>query len=69
MDTAAHKANEWVVYEIIAKGPQLTTIVDGKKQIDWTDPEHRFKKGHIALQAHDPGSVMTFRKVEVKELK
>jgi hypothetical protein len=69
MNTAAHKADEWVVYEIIAKGPQLTTIVDGKKQIDWTDPDHRFKKGHIALQAHDPGSVMTFRKVEVKELK
>jgi len=69
MDKAAHKPDEWFVYEVIAKGPQLTTIVDGKKQVDWTDPEHRFKKGHIALQAHDPGSKMWFRKVEVKELK
>jgi hypothetical protein len=69
MDKAAHGPDEWVVYEVIAKGPQLTTIVNGKKQVDWTDPEHRFKKGHIALQAHDPGSKMWFRKVEVKELK
>ena len=69
MDKAAHNPDEWVVYEVIAKGPQLTTIVNGKKQVEWTDPENRFKKGHIALQAHDPGSKMWFRKVEVKELK
>jgi len=69
MDTAAHKPDEWFVYEVIAKGPQLTTIVNGKKQVEWTDPENRFKKGHIALQAHDPRSKMWFRKVEVKELK
>ncbi len=69
MDKAAHEPNEWVVYEVIAKGPTLTTIVNGKKQVEWTDPEHRFKKGHIALQGHDPGSIMSFRKVEVKELK
>src|SRR5437660_1788733 len=49
MNTAAHGPDEWVVYEVIAKGPTLTTIVNGKKQIEWTDPEHRFKKGHIAL--------------------
>jgi hypothetical protein len=32
------------------------------------DPMARYKKGHFALQGHDPGSIMTFRKVEVKEL-
>jgi hypothetical protein len=35
----------------------------------WTDPENRFKKGHFALQAHDPGSIMYFKNIEVKELK
>lgn len=69
MDKAAHGPDEWVVQEVICKGPTITTIVNGKKQIEWTDPEHRFKKGHIALQGHDPGSVMSFKKVEVKELK
>ena len=33
------------------------------------DPNKTYMKGHFALQGHDPGSIMTFRKVEVKELK
>jgi hypothetical protein len=36
--------------------------------VEWTDPKHRYKEGHFALQGHDPGSVVKFRKVEVKEL-
>lgn len=85
MNKAPHEANKFFVYEIIAKGPTLTTIVDGKEIIKWTDPRPetitdpadqkdllkkvRFSKGHIVLQGHDPGSIMTFKKVEIKELK
>jgi hypothetical protein len=43
--------------------------VNGVKQVEWTDPDYRFKEGHFALQAHDPGSTMTFKRVEVKVLK
>ena len=69
MDKAAHKADEFFVQEVVADGAKLTTYVNGVKQIEWTDPDHRFKEGHFALQAHDPGSIMTFRKVEVKVMK
>ena len=65
---AAHKPDEWFTLEAIAVGPKLTTLVNGKKQIEWTDPKYRFKQGHFALQQHDPGSVVRFRKIEVKEL-
>jgi hypothetical protein len=69
MDKAAHGPDEFFVQEVSANGPKLTTIVNGKVQIEWTDPDHRFKSGHFALQAHDPGSVMTFKRVEVKVIK
>lgn len=69
MNTAPHKPDEFFTYEIIAKGATLTTIVNGKKIKEWTDPAKTFTKGHFALQGHDPGSVMTFKKIEVKELK
>ena len=69
MNKAAHLPDEFFVQEVIADGPKLTTIVNGVKQIEWTDPDYRFKEGHFALQAHDPGSIMTFRKVEVKKIK
>ncbi|MEZ6141598.1 MAG: DUF1080 domain-containing protein [Zavarzinella sp.] len=68
MNTAPHGADEWFVQEVTAVGPKITIAVNGKKTIEFVDPEHRFKKGHFALQAHDPGSVMSFRKIEVIEL-
>jgi 3-keto-disaccharide hydrolase len=66
---APHEPDEFFTQEVIAVGPKITILVNGKKTIEWEDPDFRYKKGHFALQAHDPGSVMTFRKVEVKELK
>jgi hypothetical protein len=69
LDTAPHKPDEFFTQEVIAIGPKITIIVNGKKTIEWEDPDYRYKKGHFAVQAHDPGSVMTFRKVEVRELK
>ena len=69
LDKAPHGPDEWFTQEVIASGAKITILVNGKKTIEWEDPEYRYKKGHFALQAHDPGSVMSFRKVEVKELK
>ena len=68
MNTAPHKADEFFTQEVIADGPHITILVNGKKTVDWTDPDNTFTKGHFALQGHDPGSVMTFRKVEYKPL-
>lgn len=65
---APHKPNEWFTQEVICNGAKVTILVNGKKTVEWTDPKHRFPQGHFALQQHDPGSVVKFRKIEVKEL-
>lgn len=68
LNTAPHKADEFFTQEVIAIGTKITILVNGKKTIEFDDTDALFKKGHFALQAHDPGSIMTFRKIEVKEL-
>jgi hypothetical protein len=65
---APHKPDEWFTQEVIAKGNHIVIKVNGKTTVDWKDPKNRFKEGHFALQQHDPGSVVQFRKIEVKEL-
>ncbi len=65
---APHRPNEWFTQEVICIGPKITILVNGKKTVEWTDPKNRYPKGHFALQQHDPGSVVQFRKIEVKEL-
>jgi hypothetical protein len=55
---------------VVAEGDTITIIVNGKTTLDhWKDPTKSYTKGHFALQGHDPGSVMTFRKVEYKPIK
>jgi hypothetical protein len=66
LNDAPHKANEFFTQEVIAVGPKITILVNGKKTVDWTDPENRYTKGHFALQGHDPGTVVTFKKIEYK---
>lgn len=67
---AGHKADEFFVQEVTAIGDEITIKVNGKVTLDkWKDPNKTYTKGHFALQGHDPGSVMTFKKVEYKPLK
>lgn len=65
-----HKPDEWFTQEVIAKGDHIVIKVNGKTAVDITlDPKKaRVDGGHFALQQHDPGSVVKFRKIEVKEL-
>lgn len=69
MNTAPHKADEWFTQEVTAIGDKITIKVNDKTTLDWADPDKNFTKGHFALQGHDPGTVVKFRKIEVKELK
>ena len=55
---------KWNTYEITAKGPQLTVILNGQKTVDVSDSKHA--KGPIALQYG--AGVVKFRKVEIKAL-
>jgi hypothetical protein len=69
MNDAPHKPNEWFTQEVIAEGDHIIIKVNGKTTVDWRDPRpNRPKKGHFALQGHDPGTVVKFKKVEVKGL-
>ena len=68
LNEAPHKPDEWFTQEVIARGNHIVIKVNGKVTVDWKDPENRYTQGHFALQGHDPGSVMKFRKVAVKEL-
>jgi hypothetical protein len=68
LNTAPHKPDEWFTQEVTAEGNHIVIKVNGKVTVDWTDPDTTYTKGHFALQGHDPGSVMKFRKVQVKEL-
>ena len=69
MDTAGHKPDEFFIQEVIAQGNHIQIFVNGKKTVDFKDPNNTYMKGHFALQGHDPGSVMTFKKVEYKPIK
>jgi hypothetical protein len=69
LNTAPHKADEFFTQEVTCVADEVTIKVNGKETLKWKDPNKTFSKGHFALQGHDPGSVMTFRKVEYKPLK
>jgi len=64
-------AGKWNIYEISAKGPEFSVVLNGQKTVDSARDE-KFKSGPIALQ-YAPGvvkdrGVIKFRKVEIKPL-
>jgi len=66
-----HKAGgKWNVYEITAKGPQLTVVLNGVQTASIENSQ--FAQGPFSLQfanrGKEPGGVIKWRKVQVKEL-
>ncbi len=64
-------AGKWNVYEITAKGPTFTVVLNGQKTVDSAE-DRKFANGPFALQ-YAPGvvkdkGVIKFRKVELKPL-
>ena len=63
---------KWNTYEITAKGPQLTVVLNGTQTV--TLNHSQFVAGPIALQfgnrppKGDPGGAIKWRKVQIKEL-
>ncbi len=62
------KPDTWFTQEVTAVGNHIVIKVNGKTTVDYTDPKNTYKEGHFALQGHDPGTVVKFRKIEVQEL-
>lgn len=62
---------------VIATGPHIATWVNGQQLTDWTDTRAphdnprqglRVKPGTLQLQAHDPGTNLEFKSIEIAEL-
>lgn len=77
VDPMPHAAGKWNVFEITAKGPTFTVVLNGQKTVDGAN-DSKLASGRIALQhglglkdangvANDKG-VVKFRKVEIKAL-
>jgi hypothetical protein len=62
------KPDTWFTQEVIADGNHIIIKVNGKTTVDFVDEKSRHKKGHFAIQQHDPGSTVSVRKIEVMEL-
>jgi hypothetical protein len=71
VDPMPKAAGKWNTYEIEARGPQFTVVLNGQKTADGAKDD-KFKSGPIALQ-YAPGvvkdkGVIKFRKVEIRPL-
>lgn len=58
----------WWTQTIIAIGNRTIIKVDDKVVVDFIDEKRSFTEGHLALQQHDPGSVVFYRNVAVMPL-
>ena len=68
---APHKDDVWWEYQIIVKGKTVTTKVDGKTIIEYTekpDAGRKLGKGTVCLQGHDPKSKVLYRSIRIKPL-
>ncbi len=71
------KDNTWYKYHIIVKGKQVIIKVNDKVAVDYMEPaelpadrgKKRLSSGTIALQGHDPKSVVFFKDIKIKPLK
>jgi hypothetical protein len=64
VDPMPKAAGKWNTYEITAKGPHLTVVLNGQKTADADDSKHL--GGYVALQYGS--GVVKFRKVQIKPL-
>jgi hypothetical protein len=58
----------WFSQHIIAQGNHITIKVNGKTVVDYVDDKNTYKKGYLALQQHNKGSVVMFKNLVVKPL-
>jgi len=67
------KDDEWYEHRIVVKGQNIRTYINDKLLFDYTEPngvtdERRLSHGTIALQSHDPKSVVYFKDLKIRSL-
>ena len=77
-DTKKLYANDyqWYTQEIIVRGKNITTKIDGKVVVNYTEGKplmgwetRRLSSGTFAIQGHDPTCLVYFKDIKVKPLK
>lgn len=81
LNTAPVGDDVWFDYHIKVENKHITISINGQVTTDWTEPEgwdpatalknmpgRKFTEGTIALQAHDPKSVVYFKDLFIKPL-
>lgn len=76
--TAPAKDDEWFTMHIIVKDKTIVAKVNDKVISEWVEPAdwappknfagRKLSSGTIAIQGHDPGSEVHYRKIEIKPL-
>lgn len=62
------KPGEWFTQHIIADGNHIVIKVNDKVITDFVDEKNTFTKGFLALQQHDPNSVVYYKNLMFKPL-
>jgi hypothetical protein len=75
---APAKDGEWFTMQIVVQGKHVTTSVNGKQIVDYTEPDgverpadmkaRLISSGTFALQGHDPKSKVLVKNIMVKPL-
>lgn len=58
----------WFTQHIIADGNHIQIFVNDKKVVDFIDEKNTHTAGHVAMQQHNVGSVVSYRNLMLKEL-
>jgi len=74
IDNAPSKDGEWFEYYIRVEGKHIIIRIDGQTTVAWTEPEEppsagrRISSGTIALQGHDPKSIVYYKNIMIRPL-
>jgi hypothetical protein len=58
----------WWTQQVIANGNHIIIKVNGKVVVDYVDTKNTYRKGLLALQQHNKGSVVEFRNLIMRPL-
>jgi hypothetical protein len=74
------KDDEWFTQQVIVKGNRIMIKVNGTVTVDYTEPEavsqngqpgqagRKLSSGTVALQGHDPDSVVYYKNITIKPI-
>ncbi len=74
LDDPPHEDDEWFEYTLVVRGSEITLKVNGEVVTQYTEPDdpghetRRLSSGTVALQAHDPESVIHFKELWIRPL-